>query len=169
MKKCRACSLSEQVTNFLKSDVFNRIPRVNTEQINLARDIGIDVIDLPMDIAWSLINYVVQVTFDHGDKRKPTQKQIEFVAKYAIDVSDAPRFVVDAIINALMTSINIESIERERLAPGINVVKTYSKLKTVYVISSIAEDGTVYFKGGNGQKAWARNLKSVEEQHQNEP
>jgi hypothetical protein len=39
----------------------------------------------------------------------------------------------------------------------------YDHLKTALITSSIIEDGLVYLRGGNGNRAYARNIKTVKE------
>ena len=63
------------------------------------------------------------------------------------------------MIDDLMTELNHEAIEEQRLQPGVEVVNTHDISQTKFVISSIQDDGTVYFRGGNGQRAWARSLR----------
>jgi hypothetical protein len=92
------------------------------------------------------------------DLGAPTAKQVELAAKFQRDISGATRRVGNAIIDDLMTDLNLEAIGREKLAPGVAVINKYDSLKRKYVISSITADGTVYFRGGNGAKAWARSL-----------
>ena len=67
----------------------------------------------------------------------------------------------NAVIDDLMTELNHEAIESEGLAPGVAVVNIYDIVGRTFVISSIHPDGTVYFRGGNGQRAWARSLQRV--------
>ena len=88
----------------------------------------------------------------------PTPKQVELAAKFQRDISGVSRRVGDAIINDLMTNLNCEAIKREKLAPGVIVVNKHDLLQRKRMISSITTDGTVYFRGGNGARAWARSL-----------
>ena len=97
------------------------------------------------------------------DLGSPTPKQIELAAKFQRNISDTSRRVGNAIINDLMTELNHDAIGREGLAPGVVVINKHDILKIKHVISSIADDGTVYFRGGNGAKAWARSLIRSEE------
>ncbi len=92
------------------------------------------------------------------DLGAPTPKQIELAAKFQWDISGTSRRVGNAIINDLMTDLNHEAIRREKLAPGVVVINKHDQLMIKHVISSITDDGTVYFRGGNGAKAWARSL-----------
>ena len=59
----------------------------------------------------------------------------------------------------LMTELNHETIENEALAPGVTVTNVHDNLGISLVVSSIQPDGTVYFRGGNGKRAWARSLR----------
>lgn len=67
----------------------------------------------------------------------------------------------DAVINDLMTELNHETIESEGLAPGVTVVNVHDSIGRTFVISSVHPDGTAYFRGGNGQRAWARSLRRM--------
>ena len=60
-----------------------------------------------------------------------------------------------------MTQLNKETIESEQLAPGVMVRNIHGESDMHYTISSIHEDGTVYLRGGNGRRAWARSLRRV--------
>ena len=92
------------------------------------------------------------------DLGSPTPKQIELAAKFQRDIAGASRAVGDAIITDLMIDLNHQAIERERLAPGVVVVNRHNSFSHKYIISSIKEDGTVFFRGGQGKKAWGRSL-----------
>jgi hypothetical protein len=67
-----------------------------------------------------------------------------------------------AIIGDIMLQLNLETIAEQKLEPGVAVTNKYDILARRMVISSIADDGTVFFKGGNGRHAWARNLYKVD-------
>ena len=60
-----------------------------------------------------------------------------------------------------MTELNLAAIQRERLATGVTVKNKHDVVQRKLVISSIQPGGTVYFKGGNGARAWARSLVRV--------
>ena len=68
------------------------------------------------------------------------------------------RRVADAVVGDLMTELNLAAIQRERLAPGVTVKNKHDIVDRERVISSIQQDGTVYFRGGSGARAWARSL-----------
>jgi hypothetical protein len=93
------------------------------------------------------------------DLGKPTEKQIELAAKFGYDISALTKREGNAVIDDLMSQLNYEAIESESLAPSVVVTNVHDSIPQTYVISSIAPDGTVYFRGGNGRKAWARSLR----------
>jgi hypothetical protein len=62
-----------------------------------------------------------------------------------------------------MTELNLAAIQRERLAPGVTVKNKHDSVERTLIISSIQADGTVYFKGGNGTRAWARSLIRIDD------
>jgi hypothetical protein len=132
---------------------------VTKTQITFGQRLGLDLAGKSVGEAQAMIEDAIQRDFllDH-DLGAPTPKQVELAAKFQRDISDASRRVGNAIINDLMTTLNHEAVRRERLAPGVAVVNKHDLLKKEYVISSITDDGTVYFRGGNGAKAWARSL-----------
>jgi hypothetical protein len=132
---------------------------VSEAQIAFGRRLGLDLTSKSLGEAEATIFDVIRREF-HGmtDLGSPTPKQIELAAKFQRDISDVSRAVGDAVITDLMTDLNQQAIERERLAPGVVVVNRHDSFLRKYVISSIKEDGTVFFRGGQGKKAWARSL-----------
>jgi len=97
-----------------------------------------------------------------SDLGEATPKQLEFAAKFQRNLSHVSRRVADAVVDDLMTQLNLAAIQRERLAPGVTVKNKHDIIERKLVISSIQPDGTVYFKGGNGARAWARSLIRVD-------
>jgi hypothetical protein len=109
--------------------------------------------------ALAMIDDLVQRDFlGDQDLGAPTPKQIELAAKFQRDISRATRRVGQAIIDGLMTDLNHIVIQGQRLEPGVVVINKHDALRKKLVISSITTDGLVYFRGGNGAKAWARSL-----------
>jgi hypothetical protein len=137
---------------------------VSDVQIAFGKKLGLDLIGKTVGEAHAMILDVIDREFSClPNTNRPTPKQIELAAKFGRDISGISRRVGDAIINDLMTNLNHEAIEREQLAPGVVVTNKHDLLQREFVVSSIAPDGTVYFKGGNGAKAWARSLNRVDE------
>jgi hypothetical protein len=132
---------------------------VNKAQIAFAQRLGLDLAEKSVGEAHAMIEDAIQRDFfQDTDLGSPTPKQIALAAKFDKDISGASRRVGNAILNDLMTGLNDEAIRRQRLAPGVIVINKNDPMKEKRIISSIAEDGTIYFRGGNGARAWARSL-----------
>ena len=137
----------------------NATRTVSETQIAFGRRIGLELSDKSIGVAQAMINDAIQQGFfGRNDLGTPTPKQIELAMKFGIDIAQATRGVGDATIADIMYQLNQNAIAEQKLKPGINVVNRHDALGIVRTVSSIAEDGTVYFKGGNGARAWARSL-----------
>ena len=137
---------------------------ISDEQIVFGRRLGLDPKDKSISEALAMIRDAIDRDFLHlSDLGGATPKQIEFAAKFQRDLSHVSRRVADAIVGDLMTELNLTAIKRERLAPGVTVKNKHDLVERKLVISSIQPDGTVYFKGGNGARAWARSLVRVDD------
>ena len=132
---------------------------VTKAQIAFGQRLGLDLAGKSVGEAQAMIEDAIQRDFlMDEDLGSPTLKQVELAAKFQKDISGTSLRVGNAIVDDLMTELNHEAIRREGLAPGVVTINKHDTLKMKRVISSIAEDGTVYFRGGNGAKAWARSL-----------
>ena len=89
----------------------------------------------------------------------PTPRPIALAAKFGYDIAHLSRREGDAVIDDVMTELNHEVIEAEGLATGVAVMNIHDIVGRTFVISSIHPDGTVYFRGGDGQRTWARSLR----------
>lgn len=138
---------------------FPDIPVADKMQIAFCRKLGLNVEGDSIGVAYAKVQEEIEKGFWGNQERKaPSEKQIALAAKFGIDIAGMSRTVGSAVIDDIMSQLNANAIRQQELAPGVRVQKVHDPLNTVYVISSIREDGTVYFKGGNGQKAWARSL-----------
>jgi hypothetical protein len=136
---------------------------VSDEQIAFARRLGLDIEGKSGSEALAMIHDAIDRDFlGLSDLGKATPKQIEFAAQFQRNLSQVSRRVADAIVDGLMTELNLAAITRERLAPGVTVRNKRDLIERLLVVSSIQPNGTVYFKGGNGARAWARNLIRVD-------
>jgi hypothetical protein len=118
-------------------------------------------------VSGETLGVVVAKIYDLIDKEifnmkvfgKPTEKQIQLANEFGYDISLCTRREGEAIISNIMTELNLEAIEAEELAPGVEVINKWDPLQKIEVISSIQDDGLVFMRGGNGKRAWARSLK----------
>jgi hypothetical protein len=142
---------------------FTDIKKVSSTQILFCKKIGIDVEGDTVGVAAAKIEEQIQkYFFGNEELASPTEKQIKLAKKFDIDISGMSRIVGNAVINDILTQLNFNAIKEQSLKPGVRVRKKNDLSERVYIISSISPDGTVYFKGGNGQRAWARNLINIE-------
>ena len=141
------------------------IPRVNDYQVKFGSNLGLDLRGFTVSVAAAKIRVAIREGF-WGDtvSHCPTSKQIAFAKRHGFDIQGLDREIADAIVDDLMTELNMENIESECLAPGVQVINIHDSLGRVEMISSISEEGTVYLKGGQGKKAWARNLRQVSDE-----
>lgn len=134
---------------------------VKEAQVEFGRRLGLDLDGQSVGVAIARIGDEISRRFwGRTELGSPSQKQIELAAKFGFDISKDTRAVGSALIDDIMSHLNAEAIEREKLEPGARVRRKGSH-DTEYTISSVRDDGTVFFKGGNGRKAWARSLERV--------
>lgn len=141
---------------------LKHIKRVSDQQIAFCRKLGMDLTGETESLAAAKIYDMIRAEFFNEDLGNPSEKQIELAKTFGFDITKCSRREGNAIIDDIMNELNYESIEEQQLAPGMEVINRWDALKTVYTISSIREDGIVFFKGGNGKKAWARNLIKIQ-------
>ena len=137
---------------------------VSDEQVAFGRRFGLDLEGKSVSEAVAIIHDVIDRDFRGlSDLGAATPKQLEFAAKFQRNLSGLSRRVADAVVGDLMTELNLAAIQHERLAPGVTVKNKHDVIGRTLIISSIHADGTVYFKGGNGARAWARSLIRAED------
>lgn len=141
---------------------LKHIPRVGDDQAGFGAKLDLDLRGCTLSVAAARIEDAIDVGFRGASSvGNPTPKQIALAAKFGYDIAGLSRREGDAVIDDLMTELNHETIESEGLAPGVAVVNIHDVVGRTFVISSVQPDGTVYFRGGNGQRAWARSLRRV--------
>lgn len=137
---------------------------VSEEQIAFGRRLGLNLEGKSITEALAMIHDTIDREFlGLPTLGAATPKQVAFAAKFQRGLSDVSRRVADAVVGDLMTELNLAAIQRERLEPGVTVKNKYDIIERKLVISSIQPDGTVYFKGGNGARAWARSLIRIDD------
>lgn len=142
---------------------MTHIPRVNERQVAFGAKLGLDLRGCTISVAAARIEDAIDAGFhETTNAEHPTRKQIDLAAKFGYDISHLGRREGSAVIDDLMTELNLEKIEAEKLSPGVTVVNIHDNLEMPLVISSIYPDGTVYFRGGNGKRAWARSLQRLD-------
>jgi hypothetical protein len=140
------------------------MPSVSKEQIAFGRRLGLSVEGKSISEAVAMIHDAIDKDFlGNSDLGCATDKQVEFARKFQRNPTHVSRRVADAVVGDLMCELNVAAIQRERLAPGVAVKNKHNIVEQKLIISSIQPDGTVYFKGGNGARAWARSLERLDD------
>ena len=134
--------------------VLKHILRVSDDRACFGAKLGLDLRGCTLSVAAARIEDAIDIGFRRASSvGNPTAKQIALAAKFGHDIAGLSRREGNAVIDDLMTELNHEAIEAEGLAPGVAVVNIHDIVGRTFVISSIHPDGTVYFRGGNGQRA----------------
>lgn len=135
--------------------------KVNQKQVAFGRKLGLNFKNCSPHVAIAMVKDIIDKEFWGKKLNKPSDKQIVFAKRFGFDISTKSERVGFAIISDILGKLDLESIKKQELAPGVKVRNKWDSLKQIYTISSIREDGTVFFKGGQGKKTWARNLVKV--------
>lgn len=132
---------------------------VNERQIDFGKRLGLDLRGKSQGVAEAMIQDAIDTQF-HGRNNlgAPTIKQQALASSFGYDIAEVSKRVGNAVIDDIMMMLNREAILKYELAPGVVVVNKHDTLQRRRTISSIKDDGTVYFRGGNGARAWARSL-----------
>lgn len=141
---------------------LDKVRRVSTQQVEFCKTLGLSVEGFTVGVAEAMLRDMIDTRFySVSDLGHPTEKQCEVAKQFGFDITKTTRRVGSAVVNDIFDQLNRESIQNQQLKPGDVVVKRWDTDEARYVVSSIQEDGSVYFKGGNMNRAWARNLRRV--------
>jgi hypothetical protein len=137
---------------------LSKIELCSEAQVAFGNRLGLDLGGKSVGVARAEISDMIATDFDGvTNTGAASPKQLALAQKFGIDISRMSKAAASAVIDDIMYQLNMEAIEAQKLAPGVRVRRTRDPGRT-FIISSITPDGTVYFKGGNGQRAWSRSL-----------
>jgi len=140
------------------------IEKVSSKQVDFGKKIGVDLRDMTLDLASAKIEDWLSVEFyGQSELGHATARQTELAEKFGYDLATSTRREAAAIISDIMTQLNLESVHKQNLKRGVKVTNIWDPVAMRLVISSITGDGLCFFMGGNGKRAWARNLVICEE------
>jgi hypothetical protein len=106
-----------------------RMSFVTEAQIQFGRRIGLDLAGKSVGVARAMIEDAIHCQFyGRNDLGKATPKQIELARKFGHDISTVSRRVGDAIIDDIMTQLNLEAIASQCLAPDVVVTNKHDHL-----------------------------------------
>lgn len=139
------------------------------DQEQLARALGVDISGDSFDVAAARLMDVVAVSVGHEPAEPASERQMQFAQSLGCAVAGDTKRVASAKIGEALLARNRQAIVSMNLKPGDRVIRTIQfeyggELRTTeneFVISSIQNNGRVFFKGGNGQGAWPTQLKPI--------
>ena len=136
--------------------------KVTLGQIMFGQLLGLDLHGEYVSVAFARIEDKVDRDFlGKSNLGSPSDKQIALAKRFGFEISHESKRIGDAVVDMIMKHLNLRAIEDQGLEPGVRVRFKDSSFPE-YIISSIQEDGVVYFKGGNGKRANARNIRRIE-------
>jgi len=143
-------------------DFFQHIIFVDQRQINFGKTLGLNFTNCTTNLAFAKLIDFVDINFNNIQRLgSPSTKQITLALKNGIDISRMSHREGNAVVDDIMTELNLRTIEKYSLCPGVNVINIFKPSNIIFTISSIKDDGMCYFRGGNGKKAWARSLRPI--------
>jgi hypothetical protein len=148
--------------NIMEAKKLTFVEKTSQEQVLFGKKLGLDLTGCSVGVALAKIEDVIDLEFWKIELKTLTEKQINFGRNLGFDISEMPKRQGEAFLYDILHQMNCEAIENEQLKSGVKVRNIFDKYNNIKIISSISKNGTVYFKGGNGKRAWARNLKNVE-------
>jgi hypothetical protein len=134
--------------------------KANKKQKIIAAKLGIHIDHKSFDIAAAQILDAIRPAITKNLKdNSVTQKQIDFAKSLGLDVTNDSRAVASARISDALNENNQKLINEWGLTPGKHV--RWKKWKREMVISSIAQNGLLWFKGGNGYCAFPSEIEPI--------
>ena len=136
--------------------------RASAFQESLAYHLGVDIDRSSFNIAAAqLTDAVAPALWPDPERSTVSGKQIAYAEALGIDVSRDTKRVASVKIQERLDARNRRLIADLKLAPGCIVY--WKKFEPEMIISSIAENGRLWFKGGNGQGAFPHEIELVEQ------
>ena len=145
---------------------------VTEQQLTVGKRVGLDLSQDSQAVAAARILDVVGPAI--GDVRrheKPTDRQIAFAESLGIDASGYSFRVAFAMIQDALLEQEKRAVDAMDLKPGDKVIRERQlkrngqvyTLRKEYIVSSISDDGFVYFKGTGCECGWASTLGKIED------
>ena len=143
------------------------------QQRSLAAFLEIDISEDSQEVAAARIREAVEPAINPSKGyRSPTQNQIDLAHQLGLDISGDSFWVCFAKINEHLRDLHQKAHERLQLKPGDWVKQTQTfdhegikhTTEKKYQVSSIGNDGKVYFRKGGGFSAWPSQLEKIEDE-----
>ncbi len=152
---------------------YQHVPHVSPEQLTVGNLLGLDLRQDTWSVARARILDVVGGAI--GDEELhdgPTRNQIAWAGGLGIEVAGQSYRVAFAMVQDALWERENQIISDANLRPGDRVAREREleydgqihRYKEEFVISSIREDGLLYFKGTGCKCGWASKFTKVEDQ-----
>ncbi|MGR8981886.1 MAG: hypothetical protein ACU84H_17595 [Gammaproteobacteria bacterium] len=106
--------------------------------------------------ATQLSEFLAPAFYSEAEYKPATEKQVSYAASLGVDVSKDTRRVASARIQEKHDERSHALIQSMGLAPGVQVL--WKERERLMVISSIAQNGRLWFRGGNGMGAFPHQV-----------
>ena len=135
------------------------MPKKPTSQAQhaVARKLGIHIDNSSFAVAAAQIQTALApVLTGEAEPRRASVRQVAYASSLSLDVSHDSMEVASVRIQERLDERNAALIREMKLAPGVRVA--WKKMRREMVISSIASNGRLWFKGGNGNGAFPHEV-----------
>lgn len=144
----------------------------SSAQLELANKVGLVLNgNEPHDVAGAMLEEHLKPLIWGSGVEDATARQYEYLTDLGATFTSNTRFskkVASAWIQYYLALKNVKELERLKPEAGLGVIERYAWVDvqtgltrvslTYFIVSSIGEDGRVFFKGGNGKSAWSSSL-----------
>lgn len=155
------CTIGAPASEVPRAKALDKVPVCDEQRVDFGHRLSLELRGEILGVAVAQIKDVIDRDFWNRDLGLPSPKQVALAAKFGFDIGSSSRRIRAAAIDNIQTQLNLESVESQHLGPGDVVTHVGHPERGEMAISSVQEDGLVFFKGGNGQRAWARNLRKA--------
>lgn len=134
---------------------------ISNGQKKIAKQLGIRIDSYDsFRIAAAKILDRIAVVIGEKEAVKPTERQIEYAKTLVVYIKNDSRRVISAKIEDELEKRNIKALKKLKLKPGDKVLLKEKTFPREYVISSIKENGKIYFKGIGCPQAWVSQIET---------
>jgi hypothetical protein len=108
-------------------------------------------------------NIIDQIAEAIGEKERedPTEGQLDYAESLGMLMDDESRRVISAKIADELERRNRKALKKLKIKPGSKIRVRNEFGPKDFVVSSIKENGKIYFKGIGCPQAWASNIEKV--------
>ncbi len=133
---------------------------ITKNQKEIARQLGVRVVKSDsFNVVAAEIRDHVAIAIGDWKAADPTERQLEYAKSLGINVGKYSRRVISAKIEDELTKRNVKALKKLKLKPGDKVTLTEEVGIRYHIVSTIKDNGKIYFKGIGCPQAWATQIK----------